>query len=237
MLPVTLGLGLINVNLAGRHDLRPLVDRRRRRAPSTPRSASTCCRRASSRSRSRPCCSRPSRGSPPRGDIDGLPPHRRRRPAQIHFLLLPASAFSAVLAEPIVRLLYQRGAFDAEPDATLVAQCLAAFSLGLAVQRRQLLLIRAFFSLQRPWMPTTPRRWRTWSLNGVLDWLLYKPLGVWGIPLATVDRRTSSTVRAVARACAARSGRARGPPDGAAPSRMMLACCVPLAARPTASGG
>ena len=36
---------------------------------------------------------------------------------QIAFLLVPASVVSAVLAEPIVRLVYQRGHFDAEPDA------------------------------------------------------------------------------------------------------------------------
>ena len=69
---------------------------------------------------------------------------------QIAFLLLPASARCAVLAEPIVRLLYQRGEFG--PDQTpVVAGALAAFSLGLTFNGFMLMLNRAFFSLQRPW--------------------------------------------------------------------------------------
>jgi len=36
---------------------------------------------------------------------------------QIAFLLVPASILSAVLAEPITRLIYQRGAFTPESDA------------------------------------------------------------------------------------------------------------------------
>src|SRR5207249_9338003 len=49
---------------------------------------------------------------------------------QIAFLLIPASVVSALLAEPITRLVYQRGAF--EPFQTpVVAGALAAFSAGL----------------------------------------------------------------------------------------------------------
>ena len=69
------------------------------------------------------------------------------------FLLLPASAVSAVLAEPIVRLLYERGEF--KPDQTpVVAAALAAFSLGLVFNGMMLMLNRGFFSLQEPWLPT-----------------------------------------------------------------------------------
>ena len=46
---------------------------------------------------------------------------------QIAFLLLPAGAVGAVLAQPIVRLLYERGAFTAA-NTVVVAECLAAFS-------------------------------------------------------------------------------------------------------------
>ncbi|TML22747.1 MAG: murein biosynthesis integral membrane protein MurJ [Actinobacteria bacterium] len=46
---------------------------------------------------------------------------------QIAFLLVPAGLVSIVLAEPIVRLVYQRGEFTAA-DTTVVAQCLQAFS-------------------------------------------------------------------------------------------------------------
>jgi putative peptidoglycan lipid II flippase len=101
---------------------------------------------------------------------------------QIAFLLLPAAAVSAVLAQPIVRLLYERGAFT--PDNTVVvAQCLAAFSLGLMFNGWMLLLSRGFYSLQRNWVPTTIAL-GTVGLNAVLDAFLYR-VGVWGIPLAT----------------------------------------------------
>ncbi len=101
---------------------------------------------------------------------------------QIAFLLVPASVVSAVLAEPIVRLVYQRGEFT--PDQTpVVAGALAAFSLGLVFNGFMLMLIRAFFSLQRPWLPTWVAL-ANLGLNAVLDAVLY-PVGVWGLPLAT----------------------------------------------------
>jgi putative peptidoglycan lipid II flippase len=102
---------------------------------------------------------------------------------QIALLLVPASAVCAVLAEPIVRLLYQRGSFDAH-QTTVVAQCLAAFSLGLAANGVILLCNRSFFSMQLAWAPT----WIALGnlvANAVLDWSLSAWLGVPGIPLAT----------------------------------------------------
>src|ERR671914_686254 len=49
---------------------------------------------------------------------------------QIAFLLVPASVAFAVLAEPIVRLLYERGEFGPR-ETEVVAGALTAFSLGL----------------------------------------------------------------------------------------------------------
>jgi putative peptidoglycan lipid II flippase len=100
---------------------------------------------------------------------------------QIAFLLVPASVFSAVLAEPIVRLVYERGQFDAS-ETTVVAGALAAFSLGLAFNGMTLMLNRGFFGLQSPWTPT-------WVALGslILNVALYAAfyrVGTWGIPLA-----------------------------------------------------
>jgi putative peptidoglycan lipid II flippase len=101
---------------------------------------------------------------------------------QIAFTLVPASAVGAVLAVPIVRLLYERGAFT--PDqTTVVAECLAAFSLGLTFNGAMLMLNRAFFSLQSPWVPTWVALGGV-GLNAALDAAFYR-LGIWGIPLAT----------------------------------------------------
>ena len=101
---------------------------------------------------------------------------------QIAFLLLPAGAVGTVLAQPIIRLLYERGAFTAD-NTVVVAQCLAAFSLGLLFNGWVLMLSRGFYSLQRNWVPTTVAL-GTVGLNAVLDAILYR-VGVWGIPLAT----------------------------------------------------
>jgi putative peptidoglycan lipid II flippase len=100
---------------------------------------------------------------------------------QIAFLLVPASVAFAVLAEPIVRLLYERGEFGAH-ETEVVAGALAAFSLGLTFNGAMLMLNRAFFGLQRPWLPT----WVAVGnlvVNTVLFAVLYR-VGTWGIPLA-----------------------------------------------------
>ena len=101
---------------------------------------------------------------------------------QIGFMLVPASAVAAVLAVPIVRLLYERGAFGGS-ETDVVASALAAFALGLTFNGAMLMLNRAFFSLQSPWVPTAVALGNL-ALNVVLNAALYR-VGVWGIPLAT----------------------------------------------------
>jgi putative peptidoglycan lipid II flippase len=101
---------------------------------------------------------------------------------QIAFTLIPASAVSAVLAEPITRLVYERGEF--EPSQTpVVAGALAAFSAGLFFNGAMLMLNRAFFSLQSNWVPTLVAL-ANLCVNAALDAVFYR-FGTWGIPLAT----------------------------------------------------
>jgi putative peptidoglycan lipid II flippase len=101
---------------------------------------------------------------------------------QIAFLMVPASVVIAVLAEPLTRLIYQRGAFT--PDQTpVVAAALAAFTAGLTFNGTMLMLNRGFFSLQANWIPTSVA-FGNLFVNAILD-LAFSPLGVWGIPLAT----------------------------------------------------
>jgi putative peptidoglycan lipid II flippase len=117
-----------------------------------------------------------------RGDVTGFRETVALGLRQIAFMLVPASAVSAVLAEPIVRLVYQRGEF--EPSQTpVVAGALAAFSAGLFFNGTMLLLNRAFFSLQSNWVPTLVALVNL-GLNAALDAAFYR-LGTWGIPLAT----------------------------------------------------
>ena len=117
-----------------------------------------------------------------RGDMDGFRSTVTSGMRQIAFLLVPASVASAVLAEPIVRLVYQRGSFT--PSQThVVAAALAAFSLGLMFNGAMLMLNRAFFSLQSAWIPTWVAIGNL-GLNAALDAAFYR-FGIWGIPLAT----------------------------------------------------
>jgi putative peptidoglycan lipid II flippase len=117
-----------------------------------------------------------------RADLDGFRETVSLGLRQIGFLLLPASAVSAVLAVPIVRLAYERGAFTAG-QTTVVAGALAAFSLGLTFNGTMLMLNRAFFSLQSPWTPTAIALGNL-GLNAALATAFYR-VGVWGLPLAT----------------------------------------------------
>ena len=116
-----------------------------------------------------------------RGDRTGFARTLDAGLRQIAFLLVPAGVVSIVLAEPIVRLVYQRGAFDPS-QTTVVAGALAAFSAGLVFNGWMLLLNRAFYSLQNSWIPTLVACCNL-VLNIVLYTLLYH-VGVWGIPLA-----------------------------------------------------
>ena len=109
----------------------------------------------------------------------------------ICFLLVPASVAAAILATPIVRLLYQHGAFQST-QTPKVAACLAAFALGLTFNGTMLMLNRGFFSLQSPWIPS----WVAFGnlgLNAVLDAVFYR-FGIWGIPLSTSLVNIAGTV-------------------------------------------
>ena len=117
-----------------RHRREPHRSRTSARPRSTRRSASTCSRRASSRSRSRRCSSRRSRASPRAATWPASAAPCSLGVRQIVFLLVPASIVVAVLAEPLTRLIYQRGAFT--PDQTpVVAASLAALRARADVQR------------------------------------------------------------------------------------------------------
>ena len=103
---------------------------------------------------------------------------------QIAFLLIPAGLVTIALAEPIVRLVYERGEFTAE-DTTIVAQCLQAFSIGLVFNGWMLILNRSFYAVQTNWIPTAVAVGAV-ALNAALDAVLYR-VGIWGIPLATAS--------------------------------------------------
>lgn len=103
---------------------------------------------------------------------------------QINLLLIPAAAFIMVLPVPITRLLYQRGEFNAR-STELAAIALFWFAFSLPFGGLNLLLTRTFFALQRPWIPTSLA-----AMNIVVDIVvsvgLYKPLGIAGLVIGTL---------------------------------------------------
>ena len=72
---------------------------------------------------------------------------------QILLMLVPAAAAILVLSEPMTRLVYERGEFDAA-QTELVAEALFWFAFSLPLNGLFLIFTRTFFSLQRPWVPT-----------------------------------------------------------------------------------
>jgi putative peptidoglycan lipid II flippase len=102
---------------------------------------------------------------------------------QIFLLLIPAAVFTLVLATPIVRLVFEHGAFD--PDSTKrVSTALFWFSFSLPFAGVNLLLTRTFFSLQRPWIPTALAAGNL-AVNAIISLALYKPFGIAGLVIGT----------------------------------------------------
>ncbi|HTD09936.1 MAG TPA: murein biosynthesis integral membrane protein MurJ [Solirubrobacteraceae bacterium] len=103
---------------------------------------------------------------------------------QINLLLIPAAAFMLVLPTPIVRLVFQHGEFNAQ-STHLVAIALFWFAFSLPFGGLNLLLTRTFFAVQRPWIPTALA-----AMNIVVDIIvsiaLYKPLGIAGLIIGTI---------------------------------------------------
>jgi putative peptidoglycan lipid II flippase len=118
-----------------------------------------------------------------RADFGGLRSTMANGMRQILLLLVPAAAAILVLAEPMTRLVYQRGEFVAS-STDLVSTALFWFAFSLPFNGLFLLLTRTFFSLQRPWLPTAISAGNLVITAGV-SLALYGPFGVGGIVAAT----------------------------------------------------
>jgi putative peptidoglycan lipid II flippase len=114
---------------------------------------------------------------------------------QILMLLVPSAAIMGVLAVPITRLVYQRGAFGTEAT-DLVSAAMWVWALSLPANGCSLLFSRTFFSLQKPWLNTSLAMGNL-ALNVIFSAALYKPLGVEGVVLGSV---ISTTAMALAQA-------------------------------------
>ncbi len=182
MLPVTLGLGVINFDLLINSSLGSLVSEQAPRAIDAAFRIYMLPQGMFSVALATVLFPALSRYAA-RGDLAGLRATAATGVRQIYMLLIPAAAITVVLATPITRLVYQRGTFDAH-STHLVATALFWFSFSLPFAGVNLLLTRTFFSLQRPWLPTT-LAFGNMLVDVVVSVALYKPFGIAGLVIGT----------------------------------------------------
>jgi putative peptidoglycan lipid II flippase len=190
MLPVTIGLGLINFNLLINSTLGSLVSDQAARAIDAAFRIYMLPQGMFSVAIATvlfPALSRLAA----RKDFDGLRALMANGMRQVFLLLIPAAAATLALATPITRLIYQHGAFG--PSSTeLVSTALFWFSFSLPFSGVNLLLTRTFFSIQRPWI-TTGIAALNLSVNVAVSVALYKPFGIAGIVVGTAASSAAMT--------------------------------------------
>jgi putative peptidoglycan lipid II flippase len=99
------------------------------------------------------------------------------------FLALPAAVLLAVLRLPLLRALFQRGAFDAG-SATLTAEALAFYALGLAAFAAAEIIVRTFYAMHDTRTPVYVGIGAV-AANIALGWTLLRlGLGLGGLALA-----------------------------------------------------
>ncbi|HEU4327829.1 MAG TPA: murein biosynthesis integral membrane protein MurJ [Roseiflexaceae bacterium] len=81
------------------------------------------------------------------GDLAGLRATALGAVRSVLFLALPAAALLAALREPVLRAIYQRGAFNALSTA-LTAEALLFYALGLAAFAAAEIIVRTFYAMQ-----------------------------------------------------------------------------------------
>lgn len=191
MLPVTIGLGIINVNLVINSVIGALI------SDSAPRAIDAAFRvymlpqgmfSVALATVLFPSLSR----LVARRDVPGLRDLLGTGVRQNLLLLVPAAAVTIALTHPIVELIYQYGSFG--PDSTdEVATALFWFSFSLPFAGINLLLTRTFFSLQEPWWPTFLAG-ANLALTLALSLALYEPLGIAGPVIGTVAGTAGMTL-------------------------------------------
>ena len=99
--------------------------------------------------------------------------------------MLPLGALMVALAVPIVALIYERGAFNAEA-ADLVGQLLMAYGIGMPAYLARDVLVRVFYALGDG---VTPFRWSLAGigLNALFCWLFVGGPTPWGLQLPALN--------------------------------------------------
>lgn len=101
----------------------------------------------------------------------------------INLLVVPATVGMMIFAEPIVRMLFGRGAFD-EQAVVLTSSALFFYALGIVGYGLREVLSRAFYSLQDTKTPMINATIAV-GLNIILNIILSRFMGIGGLALAT----------------------------------------------------
>lgn len=109
----------------------------------------------------------------------------------ISLLVLPATIGSIIFAEPIITLLFGRGAFDTEAIA-MTSYALVFYSIGMLGIGLREVLSRVFYSYQDTRTPMINAAIGMF-LNIILNIILSKYLGIGGLALATSIAATFTT--------------------------------------------
>jgi len=117
------------------------------------------------------------------GDRAGLAAAFERGIRLSLFIALPASIGLAFVAEPLVAVLYQRGAFTAE-DTRRVAGALVCYCVGMPAYFAQHVVVRAYYALRDSRWPARIALYMV-GLNLLLNLALVGPLQERGLALAT----------------------------------------------------
>ncbi|MBI2822831.1 MAG: murein biosynthesis integral membrane protein MurJ [Acidobacteria bacterium] len=118
-----------------------------------------------------------------RNDLDSLRRTLADSLKMVMVLTIPSTFGLAILSQPIIQMLYQRGRFT-EADTTATAHALIAYSLGLFAYSCVKTLVPTFYALNDT---RTPMRISLIAvlLNIIFNLALVRPLGYIGLALGT----------------------------------------------------
>lgn len=116
-------------------------------------------------------------------NIDGLKKSLSEAISGINLLVIPATVGSMIFAEPIIRLLFDRGMFDVKA-ITMTTSALFFYSLGMVGFGLGEVISRAFYSMQDTRTPVIYASMAV-VLNIILNIILSRFMGIGGLALAT----------------------------------------------------
>jgi putative peptidoglycan lipid II flippase len=117
------------------------------------------------------------------GDMDGVRSTLRESTSMLVFLTLPATVGLMILREPIVRLIYERGRFDAA-GTQMAAAALGFYAVGLVAYTSVKVLAPAFYALGSTSVPLLASVSAV-ATNLLINLALHRSFGIRAVALGT----------------------------------------------------